>query len=537
MSRETSYLGNQLLKGTNVRQEWSKDQINEYVKCSKNPIYFIEKYVKIIQVDKGLVPFNMYPFQKKLVKHVHNNRFSLVKMSRQSGKSSTIVAGYLLWYILFNESKTVGILANKGQTARELLGRLQLAYQHLPKFIQQGVTEFNKGSFALENGSRVLAAATSSTAVRGYSFSLIYLDEFAFIPPNVFEEFYLSVYPTISSGKETKVIAVSTPKGMNHFYKMWVDAEKGRSAYKTFEAFWTDVPGRDEDWKDQEIANLGSFERFDQEHNCVFKGSANTLISSAKLNNMPFIDPISSKDKLDIFDYPVVGRRYVIIADTAMGIGLDYNSFAIIDVTAMPYKLVAKFRDNRISELVFPSVIYRCAKDYNMADVLVEVNKNMTVATTLHYDLEYENVLFVTPGGRRGQTLGSFSKDAVPGIQTSKKTKRIGCSNLKDLIEQDKLIVTDFDTISELTQFVNVGSSYEAEEGAHDDLVMPLVIFGWMVDQPYFRELTDSELRKAIYNDKIKKIEEDTYDFFMDDGINDHQNMDKMPNGYTIYDK
>ena len=517
-----NYLGNPNLKATDVQINWTKEQLEEYAHCSRDPIYFIQKYVKIISLDKGLVPFELYDFQEEMVRTIHTNRFVIAKLPRQSGKS-TVVTAYILHYILFNQSVNVAILANKLSTARELLSRLKLAYEYLPKWLQQGVLEWNKGSIQLENGSKVLASATSSSAVRGGSFNMIFLDEFAYVPQNVAEEFFSSVYPTISSGQETKVFIVSTPHGMNLYYKLWTDAANGRNSYIPIDVHWTDVPGRDEKWKDETIANT-SEEQFRTEFECDFVGSVHTLISPSKLKTLAYVDPVfKNGEGFKVYAKPEEKHGYVMTVDVSRGTGNDYSAFSIIDITTTPYKLVATFRNNTMSPLVFPNAIHVAAKQYNNAHVLVEINDmGGQVADVLHAELEYENILSATMRGRKGQVLdGGFgSGQSQFGVRTTEVVKRTGCSILKSLVESEKMIIQDFDMIKELFSFVAKKNSFEAEIGYNDDLVMTLVLFGWLSTQPYFKDLSSLDIRKDIYQDTISKLEEEMTPFgFMDDGI------------------
>ena len=517
-----TYLGNPNLKSVGQPVEWTEESVIEYQKCMEDPQYFIENYVQIINVDRGLIPFDMYPYQKKMIKTFNDERFVICKMPRQTGKSTTIVS-FLLHYILFNESVNCAILANKLNTARELLSRLQLAYEHLPKWLQQGVVVWNKGNIELENGSKILAAATSSSAVRGSSFNIIFLDEFAHVPNNIADQFFTSVYPTISSGETTKVFIVSTPLGLNMFYKMWVDAEEGRSNYIPIDVSWMEVPGRDEKWKAETIKNT-SQQQFTQEFDCEFIGSTLTLIAPSKLKAMTFANPLVSKGGMDIYEQPEKGKTYCLIADTSHGKGQDYSAFSVFDITQIPYKQVAKYRDNTISPMVYPNVIYQTGMRYNSAWVLVEVNDiGQSVAESMHHDLEYENILMCSMHGRAGQKIGGgFGKNAQLGVRTSKQLKRIGCSALKEIIETDKLIVPDFDTIAELTTFASKYNSYEAEEGHHDDLAMGLVVFAWLIQQQYFKDMTDLDIRKQMYKDQMKSMEEDMLPFgIIDTGQDD----------------
>lgn len=522
-----NYLNNKNLKNSGVPIEYTREQVQEYVKCAKNPEYFVEEYVKIINVDKGLVPFHMYDYQKKMVDEFHNNRFVICKLPRQAGKSVT-VTGYLLWVILFNDSQSVAILANKERLAIELLGKIRLAYEYLPKWLQQGILEWNKGSILLENQSKIVAAATSSSAIRGGSYNIVFLDEFAFIGDNIAEEFFASVYPTISSGKSTKIFVVSTPKGLNHFYKLYTDATQKRNEYVPIEVHWSDIPGRDEKWKEQTIANT-SEEQFRQEFECEFIGSSNTLIAPTKLRNIPFINPIFDNGSIQVYERAEKEHQYCIVVDVARGNMGDYSAFVIVDISTIPYKVVGKYKNNTISPLLFPEIIYNTAKSYNDSYVLIEINDiGGQVADILHNDLEYDNLLMSSIKGRAGQRIGGgFGANVVKGVRTTKQVKSIGCSNLKDMIETDKLIVNDFDILTELSNFVSRRNSYEAD-GGHDDLVMCLVLFCWLAKQEYFKDLTNTDFRTQFLQEKNQFIEDNVLPFgFIDDGIEPDVNVVK----------
>ena len=534
----TTYLGNPQLKNVGQKIEWTTESLAEYMKCKEDPEYFIRNYVQIIHVDRGLVPFEMYDYQKDMIHKFNDNRFVICKMPRQTGKSTTIIA-FLLYYILFNESVNVAILANKGSVARELLSRLQLAYEHLPKWMQQGVVIWNKGNIEIENGSKVIAAATSSSAVRGSSFNIIFLDEFAHVPQNIAEKFFTSVYPTISSGESTKVLIVSTPLGLNMFYKMWVDAEEKRSDYIPIEVHWSDMPGRDEKWKAETVRNTSEIQ-FTQEFECEFVGSTYTLIAPSKLRTMVFKNPIHSNNNLDVFAEPIKNHTYALVADSAQGKGVDYSAFIVFDVSEMPYKQVAKFRDNTISPMLYPNVIYNVGNKYNCAHVLIEVNDiGSQVADTLHHDLEYENIMIITMRGRAGQQIGGgFAKNIQLGIRTSKQIKRIGCATLKDIVEQDQLIIPDYESIRELTTFALTNNTYQAEEGAHDDLAMCLVIFSWLVNQRYFKELTNMDIRKKMWEEQMETLEQDMLPFgIIDDGMEEETFKDDKGTVWTVDDE
>jgi hypothetical protein len=517
------YLGNPNLKKANTQIEFTEEQIIEFLKCKEDPVYFARNYIKIVSLDHGLVPFEMYPFQERLIENFHKNRFNICKMPRQTGKSTTCVS-YLLHYAVFNDNVNIAILANKASTARDLLGRLQLAYENLPKWMQQGIISWNKGSLELENGSKISSNSTSSSAVRGGSYNVIFLDEFAFIPNHIADDFFASVYPTISSGQSTKVIIVSTPRGMNHFYRMWHDAEKGKNEYVPTDVHWSEVPGRDEAWKEQTIANT-SEQQFKVEFECEFLGSVNTLINPAKLRNLVYEDPIKRNAGLDIYENPKEDHNYLMTVDVARGLGNDYSAFVVFDITQFPYKVVAKYRNNEIKPMLFPNIIHDVAKAYNGSWLLIEVNDiGDQVANILHFDLEYDNVLMCAMRGRAGQIVGSgFSgKKSQLGVRMTSSVKKLGCSNLKTLLEDDKLLTVDYEIISELTTFAQRGNSFEAEEGCNDDLAMCLVIFSWLVAQDYFKEMTDNDVRKRIYEEQKNQIEQDMAPFgFVSDGLTD----------------
>ena len=517
------YRENPNLKRANVSIEFTKKQIQEYQKCMEDPVYFTENYVKIVSLDEGLIPFKLYDFQRQMMWTFHTERFTICKLPRQSGKSTTIIA-YLLHYCLFNPTVSVAILANKAVTARDLLSRLQLAYEHLPDWLQQGVMTWNKGSLELENGSKILASSTSASAVRGGSYNIIFLDEFAYVPNNIAAQFLSSVYPTISSGKESKVMMVSTPNGMNMFYKLWNDAENGNNTYIPIEVHWSEIPGRDKKWQEETIKNIGE-EQFQTEFDCSFLGSSNTLIHASKLGALSHSPPITSNAGLIVYEKPNPEAAYVITVDVSRGISSDYSAFVVMDVSELPYKQVAVYRDNEIKPMHFPLVIYKVAKAYNLAYVMIEVNDiGAQVADAMQFDMEYDNLVMTTQHGRNGQIAGGgFSgKKAQLGVRTTKALKKVGCSNLKTLMEDDKLIVCDFDTIAELSSFVVKGQSYEGSDGNTDDLVMCLVLFAWLSDQTYFKELTDMDIRKKLWKEKEDLVDQDMAPFgFVLDGVRD----------------
>jgi len=503
------YLGNLHLKKIGVEISFTEEQAQELIKCSTDPIYFVKKYVKIINVDRGLIDFDMWPFQENMINEFHLNRFSICKMPRQVGKTTTAV-GYMLWCALFNEDYTIAILANKGILAQEILSRLQKAYEHLPIWLQQGVIVWNKRNIELENGSKIFAYATSAAGIRGGTYNLIFLDEFAFVPKNMADDFFTSTYPVISSGQTTKVIIVSTPYGLNHFYKMWIDATEGRSLYKPLEVHWSMVPGRDAKWKEEIIRNT-SEEQFRQEFETEFLGSTATLISGVKLRSLAFKDPPWQEENFDIYELPKQGRLYIATVDCSEGVGLDYHTINVIDVTETPYKQVAKYRNNKLPLLFFPTIIYSICRRYNEAFVLIETNNvGQQVVDILHYDLEYENIYKIEHHHIKGQAIsGGFKRTSSFGIKTTKTVKKIGCANLKTLVESNKLLIQDFDTIAELNTFVRVRDSFAAEEGNTDDIVMGLVLFAWLTAQSYFKDSTNIDIRKVLLEEQNLLGEED----------------------------
>jgi hypothetical protein len=512
------YNSNSNLKAAGVTVEFTPDNIKEYIKCAQDYIYFIENYCYIVTLDHGLQLFKLYDCQKNKLDVIHNNRRVILMEGRQQGKTTTSAA-YILWYTLFQPNKSVAILANKATAAREVLDRYQTMYELLPKWMQQGVTTWNKGDLELENGSKVFTSATSTSGIRGKSVNLLYVDEAAIIPNQVAEEFFTSVYPTISAGQTTKILLSSTPLGYNHFWKFWNDAENGRNGFvPLFIPYW-EIPGRDEKWAAEQKAMLGEL-KYNQEVACKFLGSSLTLISADVIAKMP-VDPIIySKDGLDVYAKPSAGHVYCLVADVAKGVGGDYSAFQIIDITETPYRVVAKYRNNDISPLLYPNVIYKIGKEYNEAYVLVEINTSEQVAHILYTELEYENILFVNRHTMGQYIGGGFGGGKTQlGVNTDKKIKRIGCQNFKSLVEENKLLITDADTISEISTFIESKGSYAADEGYHDDLVMPLVLFGWVTTQPYFKELNNINLREIMYKKQIQAIEEELTPFgFYDDG-------------------
>lgn len=522
-----SYLGNVNLKRKGVQIEWTEDRIKEFVSCAKDPIYFAERYIKIVHVDRGLIPISLYDYQKEIISKTTNNRRVCVVTSRQAGKTTTAVC-LILHYILFNDHKLVALLANKGDAAREILDRIKTAYEALPKWLQQGVVEWNKGSVEFENGSKILAAATSSSAIRGKSVSFLYIDETAFVEN--WDEFFASVFPTISSGTTTKILLTSTPHGLNHFYKTCEGAKAGKNGYQFIQVMWHDVPGRDERWREETLAAMDfDTEKFAQEMECEFLGSSGTLIAGWKLKQLVYKDPVKEIAGITIYHMPEEGHRYVCVVDVSRGKGLDHSAFQIIDTTKMPYVQVCTYRNNMITPIDYASAIYKAVKFYNDANVLVEVNDiGEQVASILFEEYEYEHMLLTENNGREGKRLLSgvsgFTGRADKGIRTTKSVKSIGCSMVKLLIEQNQLIINDFETIREFSTFSRKGTSWEAEPGNHDDLVMCLVLFGWLSNQRFFKEMTDINTVINLKEMNEEKVYSELVPFgFIETGHDSHE--------------
>ncbi len=518
-NKQISYNGNPNLKQIGTPVSYTLDQMREIQRCILDPIYFIETYCQIVSLDKGLVPFKLYDCQKEKVHTILNNRKVILMEGRQQGKTIT-AAACILWYTLFQENKTVAILANKSSAAREVLSRYELMYEMLPMWMQQGVKTFNKGDIELENGSKVFTAATSTSGIRGKSVNWLYIDEAAIIPNNVAEQFFTSVYPTISAGTTTKILLTSTPLGYNHFWKFWNEAEQGLNGFVPLFIPYDRIPGRDKAWADEQRSMLGEL-KFNQEVLCRFLGSSNTLINPDTIGRMSVKPYIYSKDGLDVFVEPEEEHVYMLVADTSRGVGGDYSAFTVMDITSYPHSVVAKYRSNKISPLLFPNIIYKVAKDYNKAYCLIEINDNgQQVADSLYMDLEYENVFFVGSNSKSGQYLsGGFSNGATLGVRTTKQVKRLGCTTFKSLVESTKLLIHDPDIINEISTFIEVRGSHKADEGYFDDLVMTLVLFSWATNESFFKDLTDTNLRKALYEEQFKQIEENLTPFgIIDDG-------------------
>lgn len=519
----SSYNGNSNIKPVGFDMQFTVEQVKELMKCKEDPVYFIENYCYIVSLDHGLIPFKLYECQKKKVGVIMNNRKVILMEGRQQGKTITSAA-CILHYTLFNSSKTVAILANKSTAAREVLSRYQIMYESLPLWMQQGVKVWNKGDVELENGSKVFTSATSTSGIRGKSVNWLYIDEAAIVPNNVAEEFFTSTYPTIMAGETTKVLLTSTPLGYNHFWKYWNDAQEGRNGFVPLQIPYWEIPGRDEKWAADQKAVLGEL-KFNQEVLCTFLGSSNTLIAADTIGRLSPKSYEFSKDGLDIIESPKENKAYFMVVDTSRGVGGDYSAFTVIDTTDYPYSVVAKYRDNKISPLLYPTIIHKVAKDYNSAYILVEINDiGQQVADIIHNDLEYENMIWVGSDSRYGQTLSASGKNSNLGVRTTKQIKRIGCATLKSLVENNKLLIFDENIISELSTFIEHNGAFEADEGYHDDLTMTLVLFSWASNDVMFKDLMNANNRQALYSSQIKQIEEELTPFgFFDSGVPEEQ--------------
>ena len=518
-TRDT-YLGNPNVKRDGVSEQWTAESITEYKKCMDNPIYFAETHLKVINLDEGLVPFKLYPYQEEMFGRFNEHRFNIILACRQSGKSISVCA-YLLWYALFHPEKTVAILANKASTAREMLSRITLMLENLPFFLQPGTKALNKGSLEFGNNSRIITAATTGSSIRGLSINLLYLDEFAFVEKA--SEFYTSTYPVVSAGKDTKVIITSTANGIgNMFYKIWEGAVQEVNEFNHFRVDWYDVPGRDEIWKQQTINNTSKLQ-FDQEFGNTFFGTGDTLIGAEALMELRAEQSeryIEQGDGL-IYQEPIKDHEYIMCVDVGKGRGQDYSTFTLIDISVKPFQQVAVYRNNAISPLLFPSIIYKYAVSYNKAYVVIESNdQGSMVANGLYHELEYDNV-----------HVESAVKANAIGQAMTRRVKRLGCSGLKDLLETNKLKIVDEQTILEISTFVGRGNSYEASEGNHDDLVMNLVMFGYFAQTQFFNDMTDINLKEMMFKQRMDEIEADIVPFgWVDDGSEYSKHLEDAEN-------
>ena len=505
------YLGNELIKRASAKTEYTNEQIEEYVKCSLDIFYFIETYCKIPTVDHGVSNITLYPYQRKMIQQMADERYSFFSTPRQVSKTASACL-FILWFTIFRSDKDFFIVANKRDTAAESIYRITVTLENLPFWLQPGVTSLNKGSITFANGSRILSAATTSGTLRGKSGN-VYIDEACDI--DHFDDFLSGTLPVLSSGKTTKIIITTTPSRQGtKLYELYRSAKNGVGEFKLFEVAWNEAPGRDEAWKEKTIETIG-LRKFNIEFMAQWLSSSGSLIDSFYLEKIySGITEGKIVNDIKIYDAPIKGHVYFISVDVSRGAGIDNSAFSVIDITEYPYKQVATYYNNLVSTMFFPSIIHNAALLYNEAFVLVETNDaGLEVANILYYDLEYENVLFTIIKGRSGQVLCGPMKQAKLGVKTSKATKSVGCNNLKTLIESNNLEIYDKDTFNELSAFIVSGTSYQADDDAHDDLVMTLVNFSWAANQHYFKSLIDADLRKHIFENTEAELEQSLVPF------------------------
>lgn len=515
-NKRTRYLGKPNLKRAYVKTSYTKEMMQEWLKCRNDILYFARNYCVITHIDFGTIRINLYDYQEELLELLANNRLSVANQSRQQAKTTTTQI-FLAHYLIFNEDKNAGVLAHKHQMSVEVLDRTKQIIEFLPEFLQPGIVEWNKGSIELDNRCKLTAYAASPDATRGNQFSLIYMDECGFIEN--FSEVWKQVLPTISSGRRQKLIITQTPNGLNHFYDIVDKAKRGKNDFALMEVLWYDVTPRlyDNNGKfddglqfvKQQISQQ-QVEAYLQEFCCRFLGAANTLINGFTLSKLEWIDKIQE----DFIKYkePEKDHKYIMAVDCAEGRDLDYSVAQIIDVTKMPFEQVAIYRQNKVQPLLLPQILMTKAMEYNNAWVYIELNSvGYQVAKDLYIDLEYENVIV------------DQSKDL--GMKQTKRTKALGCQMLKDLIEKRKLILYDKETILELRDFVQKGQSYEARIDAHDDTVMALVVFQYLATQDRFNDYLETEYNfvDQMFKEELSELENyHQIIFAIQDGVDDY---------------
>lgn len=500
------------LKNEGVKIELTLEQEIEYMKCALDPVYFAKNYYKITSIDQGFVLFEPFEYQEELLKAFDEHRFVIDMQCRQSGKT-TVVGAFLLWYLIFHEHKEIFVLANKEKQAIEILTRVRKALLDMPFFLSPGVVKYGSTEVEFDNGSKIVAYATSSDSIRGRAAALLYIDEVAFIENDM--DFWESTFPAVSQSETSKVIMTSTPKGQRGiFYKTWMEAEPDEegisNGFHRVLVTWDKVPTyiKDPDWSHKQIKKLGEA-RFKQEFGCSFRGSVGSLISTSKIENMVSINAKEEPDEWTKIYRPYdPNRKYVAVADVGGGTGGDYSVCRIMDVSEYPYKTAALYRNNEISPMLFPHIIVSLCEHYGNCWVLPEINNDMggQAITVLYYDLEYEFVIKTGSDKNKGTgTKVGGGKTSRPGIKTNLRTRSVGCSNMKSMIENDFILVDDLETIYELGNFIAKNDRYEADEGCHDDCVMTLVIFSWLSKQDWFLD----EFGRNIASDLYKKTTEE----------------------------
>jgi hypothetical protein len=553
------YGGNPLLPLPGDEVQLTAEELVEFAKCMRDPLYFISTYVKISNVDEGITSFTPYQFQEAIIKELQDNRFVIAKLPRQCGKSTVIVCGYFLWYVLFNTDVSVALLANTEDTAIMLLDRLKNSFELLPRFLKQGVEKWDQKLLKFANKARVRAAATSGSAIRGDTFNIVFLDEFAFVPANIALEFMASVFPVISSGKSTKLFIVSTPNGFNLFYRLFTDSVKSLNSFKNLAYTWRDVyfarnPNATEaealQWADEAIKNMaGNRQKFQQEFECDFLGSANSLVAPWKLAQIDWRVPMEVRGKLRIYEKPVFlseagpAHVYLVTVDVAQGQQLDSSVAQVIDITTSPFKQVAVYQDDSIKPAQFAPIIAQIGNWYNKAFLFFEVNgEALLTAQICQEELEYENLIQIFMHKKKGQQMSAgHALNAKVGLKSSVATKRIGCTGLKSLMENDKLIVNDYETMTQLTTFVGKPDKrglltvYEAEIGNHDDCISPLVLLGWLTAQSAFENYVGLNMRQLLTGGGDPVDLEPPLLGFFDEGTA-HFEYEKTQQGFDVID-
>lgn len=506
-----------ILIDENFKEVFAKDSYG----VSLITTYGISKVKSVVQLNKSE---NMYD----VTVNSNNHTYFTNGILSHNTTSATVI---ILHYVLFNEAKKVALLANNAAGSREILERIKLAYEGLPRFLQCGVSEWNKSSVQFENKSKITAAASSSSSIRGRTVSMLYIDECAFIPR--WDLFSASVLPTLSSGITTKTILTSTPDGMNHFYYYCKGAKDGTNGFKYFEVPWYKVPSRDEKWKQETLETINfDMDKFRVEYECAFTGSSGSLISGAVLQSLKSIEPIRKSEGFSQYEEPIREAMYFMTCDVARGKNLDYSTIQVLRVTEdKRYKQVATYNSNTVSPIEFAGVVSNIGRLYNSCPILVEINDiGAQILDLLLIDYEYENLLYTESRGPKGKGV-SFgkSKGSDLGVRTTTSVKSIGCSILKVLIEQDKIEINDKTTIDQLRVFSKYLNTYRAEYGHHDDLIMPLVLFSWMSADQNFISYTDSnvlmDLREQTEAEMFDNLE--TFGFYSD-GIQEEVKLEVM---------
>jgi hypothetical protein len=478
-----------LVKKAHSKEKYTPEQLAEFVQCADpitGPMYFMTHFFYIQHPLRGKLLYDPYPYQRELIDTYHENRMSVNLLGRQLGKTAT-AAGYLLWYAMFNPDSTILIAAHQFSGAQEIMQRIRYAYELCPDHIRAGVVGYNKGSIEFDNGSRIMSQATTEKTGRGLSITLLYVDEFAFVRPNIAKEFWTSIRPTLSTGG--KCIITSTPNNdEDQFAQIWFGANKciddfgntthlGINGFRAFKAYWHEHPDRDEEWKKAELADLGD-ERFRREHNIEFISFDETLIDALTLTTLQGKDPIEKMGQVRWFKKPSKGHAYIVALDPSLGTGGDN---AAIQVFELPHMVqVAEWMHNKtpISKQInllsrITTHIVEIIEDTTKVYYSVENNTLGEAALVSIAEIGEENIsgIFLSEPKRRGN-VRTFRR----GFNTTNKTKLAACAKLKSLIESRRMEVNSAPFVSELKVFISRGPTYEAKEGETDDLVMASIL-------------------------------------------------------------